>query len=130
MKNEEIETLKHLAQSWNSLDTRHVKNDLADNLVYESQWVLTPIEGKDDFLRYLESKFQAIKSAYNKQLLIIKAEVAYHPALSDKPIIILTQITLDRIQMASMIIEFDESKIKRIDLCFIPDPLEANPLDN
>lgn len=125
MIHQETNTLRQLAKSWNNLDTSFIKNELADNFTYESQWVLTPIEGKIDFLNYLESKFRAIKSAMQKETMTVMAELALHPEMNRKPIIVLTQITSEGIRQVSLLITIEEDKIKRIDVCFIPDPTEA-----
>ena len=125
MIHKEIETLKRLAKSWNNLDTSFIKHDLADNFTYESQWVLMPIEGSQTFLKYLESKFQAIKTAMLKETMTVTAELALHPAMQRKPIIVLTQITSEGIRQVSLLIKIEQDKIQRIDVCFIPDPTEA-----
>lgn len=125
MIHQETEALKRLAQSWNNLDSSFIKYDLADNFTYESQWVLTPIEGSQAFLNYLESKFQAIKSAMQKETMTVTAELALHPAIQHKPIIVLTQITSEGVRQVSLLIKMEQDKIKRIDVCFIPDPTEA-----
>lgn len=122
---QETETLRKLAKSWNNLDTSFIERELADDFIYESQWVLTPIEGKKEFLNYLQSKFQAIKSAMQKEIMTVSAELALHPAMQRKPIIVLTQITGNGIRQVSLLIKIENEKIKRIDVCFIPDPSDA-----
>ncbi len=125
MKHQETQTLIQLARSWNNLDTSFIETVLADDFIYESQWVLTPIEGKKLFLSYLNSKFQAIKSAMLKELMTVTAELALHPSMQNKPCIVLTQITGGGIRQVSLLIKMQLGKIKRIDVCFIPDPTEA-----
>lgn len=122
---QETETLRELAKSWNNLDTSFIEKHLSDDFVYESQWVLTPIEGKREFLNYLQSKFQAIKSTMQKETMIVSAELASHPAMQNRPIIVLTQITKEGIRQVSLLIKIENDKLKRIDVCFIPDPSEA-----
>lgn len=122
---QETETLRQLAKSWNNLDTSFIEKELADDFIYESQWVLTPIEGKQEFLSYLHSKFTAIKTAMQTQTMTVTAEIALHPSMQNKPCIVLTQITSEEIRQVSVLIKIYNKKIKRIDLCFIPDPTEA-----
>jgi hypothetical protein len=122
---QETETLRQLAKSWNNLDTSFIEKELADDFIYESQWVLTPIEGKREFLSYLHSKFTAIKIAMQSQTMTITAEIALHPSMQNRPCIVLTQITSEGIRQVSVLIKIQERKIKRIDVCFIPDPTEA-----
>lgn len=125
MIHQETETLRQLAKSWNNLDISFIERELAENFTYESQWVLLPIEGKYEFLKYLQSKFQAIKSAIQKETMTVSAELALHPAMQHKPIIVLTQITGEGVTQVSLLIKIENEKIKRIDVCFIPDPTEA-----
>lgn len=125
MQHQETNTLRQLAKSWNNLDTSFIETELADDFIYESQWVLTPIEGKSEFLSYLHSKFTAIKTAMQSQTMTITAEIALHPAMQNRPCIVLTQITSEGIRQVSVLINIQERKIKRIDVCFIPDPTEA-----
>lgn len=122
---QETENLRQLAKSWNNLDTSFIEKELADDFIYESQWVLTPIEGKEAFLSYIHSKFIAIKTAMQSQSMTVTAEIALHPSIQNRPCIVLTQITSEGIRQVSLLIKIQERKIKRIDVCFIPDPTEA-----
>lgn len=125
MIHHEREILRELAKSWNNLDTSYIENFLADDFIYESQWVLKPVAGKELFISYLQSKFKAIKSAMQKEQMSVSAELAIHPAMESKACIVLTQITGELIRKVSLIIKIEQEKIKRIDVCFIPDPDEA-----
>ncbi|MEI8110216.1 MAG: hypothetical protein WCH59_04425 [Chitinophagia bacterium] len=125
MQHQETNTLRQLAKSWNNLDTSFIERELADDFIYESQWVLTPIEGKKEFLSYLHTKFTAIKIAMQSQIMTVTAELALHPSMQNRPCIVLTQITLEEIRQVSLLIKIQDRKIKRIDVCFIPDPTEA-----
>lgn len=125
MIKQETNILRQLAKSWNNLDTSFIEPVLADDFIYESQWVLTPIKGKGKFLSYLQSKFIAIKTAMQLQTMTVTAEIALHPSMQNRPCIVLTQITSDGIRQVSLLIKTQERKIKRIDVCFIPDPTEA-----
>lgn len=125
MTQHETESLKKLARSWNNLDTSFIEKELAENFIYGSQWVLTPINGNKAFLNYLQSKFQAIKSVMKRETMSVTAELALHPAIQYKPIIVLTQITGEGVRQVSLLIKTENKKISRIDVCFIPDPREA-----
>jgi hypothetical protein len=123
--NSEKDFLKLLAKSWNNLDTQFIENELSEDIIYESQWVLTPIEGKKTLLPYLQSKFLAIKNVMQTNLMIVTAELANCPTIQNRPCIILTQVTQNGITQVSVLIKIQENKISRIDVCFIPDPKEA-----
>jgi hypothetical protein len=58
-------------------------------------------------------------------MISVTAEIALHPSMQDRPIIVLTQLTLEGVRQVSLLIKVEEKKIKRIDVCFIPDPTEA-----
>lgn len=125
MIHQETESLKKVAKSWNNLDTSFIEKELAEDFTYESQWVSIPIKGSKAFLIYLLSKFQAIKSAMQKETMSVTAELAIHPAIQHKPIIVLTQITGNGIRQVSILVKTENEKIGRIAVCFIPDPSEA-----
>ena len=125
MINQETETLRQLAKSWNNLDTNFIELEFADDFIYESQWGMTPIEGKRNFLSHLHSKFTAIKSAMLSQAMTVTAEIALHPSIQNRPCIVLTQITTDGVRQVSVLVKIRDTKIKRIDVCFTPDPKEA-----
>lgn len=125
MQQQETNTLRQLAKSWNNLETSFIERELADDFIYESQWVLTPVKGKREFLSYLHSKFTAIKTAMQSQTMTVTAEIALQPSMQNKPCIVLTQITSEGIRQVSLLIKIQKRKIKRIYVCFIPDPTEA-----
>ncbi len=125
MNYRETETLWQLARSWNNLDICFIETELAENFIYNSQWVLFPIEGKMKFLAYFHSKFKAIKSAMLLEIISITAELAFHPLIQNRPCIVLTQITRYGIVQVSVFITIKKEKISRIDVCFIPDPSDA-----
>lgn len=125
MENLEKECLIKLAKSWNNLNVCFIEDELTDNFTYESQWVLIPIKGKNEFLQYLQTKFNAIKTTIQNKFMSVTAELATHPDLNHRPIIVLTQITDEGMNQVSILINVENDKINRIDICFIPDPQEA-----
>jgi hypothetical protein len=48
---QQFEKLQLIAKSWNSLDAFILADVLADEVVFESQWVLVSIEGERKLLR-------------------------------------------------------------------------------
>jgi hypothetical protein len=121
----ELELLRQVARAWNNLNIRFIEKELADDCIYKSQWVLTPIEGKRAFLSFLETKFSAIKYAMKFEPITVSAELALHPEIQNRPCIVVTQIANDGIRQVSILIKIYKKKIKCIDVCFIPDPAEA-----
>ena len=51
-KTTESEYLEMLAKSWNNLDVSFIEPVLAGDVVYESQWVLTPLKGKNRYWHF------------------------------------------------------------------------------
>lgn len=123
MENKEIQNLRLLAKCWNNLDASLINGFLASDFVYESQWVLTPLKGSSNFFNYLFQKFNAIKTAMLlSQVMSVSAEIGYCTELSNRPCLLLTQITNETIHQVTVLIEIKADKISRIDVCFIPDP--------
>lgn len=125
MNKQETEVLRQLARSWNNLDVIYIENLLANDFIYESQWVRIPIEGRNLFLSFLNLKYVAIRSAMQNEQISITAELALHPSLKNKPCIVLTQKNVKGIVKVLLRINIKQEKIKRIDVCFVPDPTEA-----
>lgn len=125
MQYTESQLLVQFAKCWNNLDVSFIEDHLAEDITYESQWVFTPIKGKANFLPYLHSKFQAIKTTIQKGKMHVSAELAIHPALAGKECLVLTQSTIKEDVSVLIVIELLNDLIYRIDVCFIPDPDNA-----
>ena len=122
MENKEIPNLRLLAKCWNNLDASLINGFLSKDLVYESQWVLTPLYGSANFLNYLSQKFNAIKGAMLSQVMAVSAEIGFSTELANRPCLVLTQITQESMRQVTVLIENKDDKISRIDVCFIPNP--------
>lgn len=120
-----IEKLQLIAKSWNSLDASFLADVLADEVVFESQWVLVSIKGKANFMDYVTNKFQSIKEYSQHSLCSIRAEVVLHPSLFNSPGLVITQITDSGVNQVSLVLRLKDNLITHIDVCFIPDPTEA-----
>ena len=117
--------LIQLAKCWNHLDTSYVREYLSDNLVYDSQWVLENIMGKDDYLTYLEPKLEAIRVSRDAGKMVVVAELASLQESEFTPIIVLTQVQTREVVKISVLVEVVANKIKHISFCAIPDPSSA-----
>lgn len=125
MHSREKYLLIQLAKSWNNLEVSFIEHLLAEDFTYESQWVISPIRGKENFLPYLKLKFQAISTEINNGEMQVSAELANHPDLQGKDCIVLAQTTKTEVLHVLIVIELYEKLISRIDICFIPDPETA-----
>jgi hypothetical protein len=121
----EKEQLNNLAKSWNHLDTGFIENELAEDVVYESQWVFQPMLSKVKVLSHLSLKFKAIKVTMLSEVMVVSAELASLPFMGDRPCIVLTQMTVEGIRQAIVLVKIQDKAIRRIDICAIPNPSEA-----
>lgn len=121
----ETEFLRQLARSWNNLDIGFIERLLAEDIVYESQWVLVPIEGKKALLSHLDLKFRSIRYFMQNEFMKISAELAVHPQIQYQPCVVLTQVVQDETRKVTVLVQVEHQKIKRIDVCFVPDPIKA-----
>ncbi|HMQ67674.1 MAG TPA: hypothetical protein PKA90_07155 [Ignavibacteria bacterium] len=120
MNNRELILLKQLAKCWNELDTIHLERYLSEYVIYESQYVLTPLLGKIEVLDYLDEKFLTIRNHMKTKLILINASIGYLPSMSMRSCIILSQIIEKEMNQSTVLIEIKDSLISRIDICFIP----------
>ncbi len=117
--------IRSLAKSWNNLDSGEVSPNLHPKMVYVSQWVVTPIHGKKQFLQYLSTKFAHLRAAYKTHEIRINAAMATHPTLLNRPCVVLSQSYPGHFIQTCMFINVQDSLIKKIDLCHTPSPKRA-----
>lgn len=105
---------------WNNLDFTELSDYLDDDVVYNSQWVLQPIQGKTAFLEYIIPKFKTIKES--RDSLSVSAEIKvcknYYGEIN-KPHLLITQISSGSIVEIGLFIKVKEGKIIDIHLCGI-----------
>lgn len=118
IKSSERELLGRLARSWNHLEVRFIEAAIADDVIYQSQWVVLPIEGKQPFLFYLTAKFRAIRLAMEQSEMRVTAELTALSVFPFRPSILLTQVSREETVRAVLFIRTEGAKIKRIDLRF------------
>ncbi len=114
MNFQETEKLSLLARCWNNLDISFIENEFAEHIVYDSQWVLTPILGKEKLLDYLKAKFAAIKSVKLSDSMFVHAEIGVIPSLHGRPCIVLSQSSSGYNRQVTVLIEVQEELIIRI----------------
>ncbi|MBK8747313.1 MAG: hypothetical protein KBF92_00935 [Bacteroidia bacterium] len=126
MKNlTEQEILRILARSWNTLSIPILEEVLHTNIIYQSQWVSTPIIGKKELILHLDSKYREIQRDRFRSNMYVVAEMAYFPKLNNKPCLIITQKTGSITRQVSVLISIDNGLIKRINVCYDPHPMLA-----
>jgi ketosteroid isomerase-like protein len=102
------------AKAWNRLDCTGFLQLLAEDATYESQWVFKKLEGRDAIAHYLTGKMQTIKASEKT----VRAELSTVRCAHDfgRYCVVLKQDE-NRDNDAVMIIEVENGKIKRCDLC-------------
>ena len=130
----EFELVEIYAKTWNTLNPAIIEPYLADDVVYESQKILTPLVGKDEVYNHLQRKMQTIKKTRYKS--DVYAEIGYCgsqdgnkiqvlSATEFRPCVLMAQGNPDEI-LILILLEIEQGKIKRIDLCTeIPHPSTA-----
>lgn len=130
----ESELVELYAKTWNTLNSAIIEPYLADDVVYESQKIFTPLVGKDAVYDYLQGKMQTIKKTRYKSDVF--AEIGYCgsqdgnkiqvlSASDFRPCVLMAQGNPDEV-IALVLLETEAGKIKRIDICTeVPHPSTA-----
>ncbi len=111
------EALRAYAAMMNSLDSRNFEPLLAHDFHYASQWVFDEIESKHEYLDYITGKLEAVKASGKK----LWAEMA---SCNSGPCVVMAEGEPDNL-IATVLVEVERDKIKRIDLCCVPSPYSA-----
>ena len=112
--------LTSYAVMMNTLSSKKFEDMLAEDFVYESQIVLSKLEGKKAFIDFIRQKLNTIKNAKS----IVYAELAQLEAYGQKDCVLLAQDSKDNLIAASFV-TVSQNKIIRLDMCVIPDPKTA-----
>jgi O-acetyl-ADP-ribose deacetylase (regulator of RNase III)/ketosteroid isomerase-like protein len=125
----EKDALVVFAKAWNRLDCSEFLQLLAEDATYESQWVFKKLEGREAISHYLTGKMQTMKASEKT----VRAELSTVRCAHDfgRYCVVLKQDE-NRENDAVMIIEVENDKIKRCDLCapqlFDPEPTNIYPM--
>jgi hypothetical protein len=116
----ELAALRAYAQMMNTLETVCLAPILADDLRYNSQWVFSEMIGKQDYLDYMQGKFEKIASSGSRPY----AEIG---ELSEYPFghcVIMAQDSPDNL-IGTVLIRIRDGLVSNIDMCAVPDPRAA-----
>ena len=116
--------IRSLARMWNTFDFSHVEKHLADDVVYESQFVFTPLEGKAAVAEYLKGKLETLRKACEEGSSIVTAEIGLHPHVPHE-MIVLSQIRNGEADRLAVFPRIENHQLTRIDLCIAPSPADA-----
>ena len=115
-----VDALRAYAKMMHHLSVDHLAPLLADDFHYASQWVFEEITSKQQYLDYIRPKLEAIKMSGNR----VWAELAELQSYPGGPCLVMAQGDKDNIS-ATVLVEVVDSKIKRLDMCFVPSPQHA-----
>ena len=101
----------------NTLDAKDFLPLLANEFHYASQWVFAEIESKQEYVYYITGKLQAVKASGKK----VWAEMGY---CNWRPCVVMAENEQDNL-VATVLVEVEGDKIKRMDMCCVPSPHEA-----
>jgi hypothetical protein len=106
------QALRAYATMMNTLDAKDFERLLADDCHYESFWVFAEIKSKQEFLVYITSKLRAIRTSGKK----VWAELGH---CFWGPCVVIAEDERDNL-IATVVVEVEGDKIKRIDMCGVP----------
>ncbi len=109
IKTENLCVIKAFEKAWQTLDASIVEPYLVPDFHYESQWVLSAIKSKDEYMNYLTGKFNAIRNG--------NAPVEAKIAKEGHNGIIITQKDGEEERNAVLVISVKDGKAFRADLC-------------
>ena len=107
-----LEIVKEIAKGYNKLDSSIIETLANNEIIYESQWVISSINGSKEVFSYLANKFEIIKKSATE----MHAELAY---FGEEPCIVLAQNSKEN-PVATIRIKIEDNKITRLDICQIP----------
>ena|SRR5665213_51963 len=115
------EALRAYAAMINTVDINKLEPFLADDFHYASQWFYEEFQTKQAYLDYMTPKLVNIKASGFK----VWAEMGHTTYGNIGPCVVIAQLFKDDL-VAVVLVEVEGEKIKRLDMCFIPDPQTAN----
>ena len=89
MKNSNHKQVVSLHQMWETFNPEPILEMVSDDIHYESKWVLRPINGKEQFLDYIEKKLKHIKAAVDKGEIEIHSSVGQVTGQDDEYFLLL-----------------------------------------
>lgn len=115
------DALRAYARMMNTLSAAHLEPLLAEDFHYESQWVLSAITNKREYLDYIGPKLAGIRASGSR----VWAEMAELRSYPGRPCLVLAQGEQDKL-VATLLMKVTSGKIQRANLCLIPPPGAAN----
>ena len=117
----EYDALRAYARMMNTLSVEPLEPLLADDFTYESQYVFSALESKQEFLDYIRPKLQTIREADAPVFAEMGTVLAYGKR---QPCVVLAQDSKDSL-VGLVLAKVSDGKLSRLDLCIVPSPQSA-----
>ena len=78
-----------LIKMWDTLTSEPIIELVTEDITYESFWVLIPIQGKQNFLIYIEKKLNTIKDAIERNKISLSTSLVQIEEIEDEYFILL-----------------------------------------
>lgn len=117
------DALRAYAKMMHHASVDHLAPLLAEDFRYASQWVFEEITSKKQYLDYIRPKLEAIKISGSR----VWAELGELQTYPGGPCLVMAQGDKDDIS-ATVLVEVEGPKIKRLDMCFVPSPKDVRRL--
>jgi hypothetical protein len=112
--------LRAYAAMMNTLSLEELEPYLADDFHYASQWVLTEISSKQEYVDYIRPKLASVKASGSS----VWAEIGHLELEFPGPCVVLAQGDKEKL-VAIVLAQVSNGKIVRLDMCGAPSPLSA-----
>lgn len=109
IKTENLSVIKAFEKAWQTLDASIVEPYLVSDFHYESQWVFSAIESKEEYMNYLTGKYNVIR----KGNALVEAKIVKEGHNG----IVITQKDGKEERKAVLVISVKDGMALRADLC-------------
>ena len=116
----QVQALETYAVMMNTLDASKIEPILAEDFHYSSQWVLTDITSKQDFLDYIIPKLEAIRASDSQ----VWAEMGELTREIPGPCVVMAQGEKDNL-LSVILAKVEGGKLKNLSMCGAPSPHDA-----
>lgn len=116
----EIEALRAYARMMNTFDTDHLEPFLADDLRYNSQWMLSKMIGKEEYLKHIRDKLKYIARSDGRPY----AEIGELDEYPFGNCVVMAKDSHDNL-ISTVLVRIKDGKIATLDICATPAPESA-----
>lgn len=116
----QVQALEAYAAMMNTLEASKIEPTLDEDFYYSSQWVLTDITSKQEFLDYITPKLEAIRTSGSE----VWAEMGELTREIPGPCVVMAQGDKDNL-LCVILAKVEGGKLKSLAMCGAPSPHDA-----